>query len=121
MPKQRLLSLTRDDFTWQYFRAGGNGGQKQNKSSTGVRCIHPPSGASAEARDGRSQWQNRQAAFRRCVNSDAFRSWLKRRSSGAVADLAELERQVERAVERDMAPENLRTEVWNGKEWVVSG
>jgi protein subunit release factor B len=66
-PKQLLFSLTRKDFTWQTFRAGGKGGQNQNKVESGVRCIHPPSGARGEARDSRDQWRNKQSAFVRCL------------------------------------------------------
>lgn len=113
-----IFSVTRDDFEWQYFRAGGKGGQKQNKTSSGVRCSHPPSHSSAEARDQRSQLQNRRSAFRRCVESDSFRKWLKRRSSGAMSATSAMEKQIDRAVERLMAEENLLFESWDGERWV---
>lgn len=83
-----------------------------------MRCSHPPSHSTAEARDQRSQWANRQAAFLRCVEQESFQKWLKRRTSGAVASLAELEAEIAREVERAMAPEHLLVEVWDGTEWV---
>ena len=46
--RELLFSVTRDDFTIQTFRAGGKGGQKQNKTDSGVRCIHNASGAVGE-------------------------------------------------------------------------
>ncbi len=56
------FSVTKADCEWQYFRAGGKGGQHQNKTSSGVRVIHHPSEARGESREERSQLQNRKAA-----------------------------------------------------------
>ncbi len=114
-----MLSITRDDFSWDYFRAGGKGGQGQNKRSTGVRCTHPPSGAVGEGRDERSQTQNRRNAFLRCVQSPEFQRWLRHQTSRRVASLAELEAEIAREVERQMAPANLLVEEWDGSGWVT--
>ena len=71
--RELLFSVTRDDFTIQTFRAGGKGGQKQNKTDSGVRCIHNASGAVGEGRDERSQLQNKKNAFKRCIASPKFK------------------------------------------------
>jgi protein subunit release factor B len=47
------------------FRAGGPGGQHQNKTESGVRLTHLPSGITVTARDSRSQHRNRQIALAR--------------------------------------------------------
>ena len=73
-----FLSLTRDDFEIQTFAAGGPGGQHQNTSNTGVRIIHKASGARGEARDSRSQHQNKKRALERLVQDPKFRVWLNR-------------------------------------------
>jgi len=74
--RELLLRVTADDCVRQTFRCGGKGGQNQNKRDTGVRFIHPPSGARGESRDERKQGQNAKIAWRRMAESVAFRRWL---------------------------------------------
>ncbi len=47
------------------FRSGGPGGQHQNKTESGVRLTHLPTGISVISRESRSQHQNRQIAMAR--------------------------------------------------------
>jgi len=47
------------------FRSGGPGGQHQNKTESGVRLTHLPTGISVIARDSRSQHRNRQIVLAR--------------------------------------------------------
>ena len=68
----KILSVTIHDCDVQHFRSGGKGGQNQNKRDTGTRVIHRPSGARGEARDERSQLQNKKLAFRRMAESPTF-------------------------------------------------
>lgn len=68
-----LFSVTLADCDVQTFRAGGKGGQNQNKRDTGVRIIHRVSGARGEARDERSQLQNKRNAFKRMTEHPLFR------------------------------------------------
>lgn len=51
MSRQLLFSVTRDDCDWQTFRAGGKGGQNQNKvSSGGFACSESPDAPEPGAR-----------------------------------------------------------------------
>jgi peptide chain release factor 2 len=47
-----------EDLKRQTFRSGGPGGQHQNKTESGVRYIHIPTGVAAESRSERSQHKN---------------------------------------------------------------
>jgi hypothetical protein len=47
------------------FRGPGPGGQKRNKTSSGVRIAHQPSGLNAIATESRSQQTNRSVALSR--------------------------------------------------------
>lgn len=118
--RKPLVSVTKDDFELQTFRAGGKGGQGQNKRSTGVRLIHKASGARGEARDERSFDQNRKNAFLRLVETSEFKNWLKIETSRALGQVVEVEEYVRKA----MNPKNIRTEVKDERgRWVedVSG
>lgn len=77
MKKELLFRLTERDFIFKAKRGSGKGGQKKNKTSSAIQCFHPPSGAMGEAEDSREQSQNKKTAFKRCVDSIVFQTWLK--------------------------------------------
>ncbi len=52
------IEVKEDDLIKQTFSAGGPGGQHQNKTQSGVRLIHKPTGVRAESRTERSQHKN---------------------------------------------------------------
>ncbi len=113
--RKPLVSITSKDFEVQTFRAGGSGGQNQNKVNSGVRIIHKDSGARGEARDQRTFGQNRKNAFLRLTESATFKNWLKIETSRALGHEIEIEEQVRRA----MDPRNIRVEVKDEKgRWV---
>jgi protein subunit release factor B len=49
----------------EFFTAGGPGGQHRNKTESGVRLTHRPTGVTVSATERRSQSQNRGAALER--------------------------------------------------------
>ncbi len=75
--KKLLFSVSVNDCEQQFFTCGGKGGSGKDTSNNGVRLIHKPSGASAEARDTRSQKTNRRAAWLKLVKSKKFLAWHK--------------------------------------------
>ena len=100
MAKELAFSVTLKDCKLDTFSAGGPGGQHQNTSNTGVRITHLASGAVGESREHRSQLQNKQAAFRRMVESGKFQAWKNKKLWGNPLS-------PEEQVELDMRPENL--------------
>lgn len=113
MTRAKVLSVTIADCTVQTFRAGGKGGQNQNKRDTGVRIIHKESGAVGESREHRTQLENKRAAFRRMADSAKFKVWLNRMLYGH----AELEREVQAQMAK---AQDFVTEVKRDGKWVGS-
>lgn len=112
--RKHVGTVTKDDCTWQFFRAGGSGGQSQNKSDSGCRCIHKESGAVGESREHKSQLQNRRAAFKRMAGTKEFKLWV-RKQAGIDAKLPD----PEEVVARQMHPSNLLVEVREDGKWVT--
>ena len=106
-----IFSVTMKDCELQTFAAGGKGGQHQNTANTGVRIIHRPSGAVGEARDNRSQLQNKHAAWRRMANSQKFKIWLNKQLWHGTME-------PEQRAAGDMALKNLLIEGKKNGRWV---
>lgn len=64
----KTVKVDERDLEWDYFRAGGKGGQHQNKTSSACRVTHKPTGLSFESRNHRKQSQNRKAALTNLIN-----------------------------------------------------
>ena len=77
MPKFEMeeIDIKKDDLKVDTFRSSGAGGQHVNKTESGVRFTHLPTGIVAESTDGRSQHKNREIAIQRLYQkiSDAQR------------------------------------------------
>ena len=59
------IDIKKDDLKVDTFRASGAGGQHVNKTESGVRFTHIPTGIAAESTDSRSQHKNRDIALSR--------------------------------------------------------
>lgn len=59
------IDIRKDELRTDTFRASGAGGQHVNKTESGVRFTHLPTGIAAESTDSRSQHKNREIALQR--------------------------------------------------------
>ena len=67
MPKfeEEEIDIKKDELKTDTFRAQGAGGQHVNKTESGVRFTHLPTGIVAESTESRSQHKNREIALQR--------------------------------------------------------
>ena len=61
------IDIRKDDIKTDTFRASGAGGQHVNKTESGVRFTHLPTGVVAESTESRSQHKNREIAMGRLI------------------------------------------------------
>lgn len=114
--REKILSVTIHDCEVQTFRVSGNGGQKVNKTESGVRVIHRPSGARGESTETRSQHTNKRTAFIRMTEAPKFKVWLMI-ATGKMKSTEQLEKEID----NDLAnPARLRVEVKDEKgRWIT--
>lgn len=86
MPKFEMedINITKDQLKVDTFRASGAGGQHVNKTDSGVRFTHLPTGIAAESTDSRSQIKNREIAIQRLY--DKIRTVKQQKHDSEQAD-----------------------------------
>ena len=69
LPKLEMedVDIRKEDIRTDVFRASGAGGQHVNKTESGVRFTHLPTGVVAESTESRSQHKNRDIAMGRLI------------------------------------------------------
>lgn len=80
-PEPTEFVFAEKDLEIQTFSAGGPGGQHQNKTQSGVRVIHKPTGLAFEGRSERSQGRNKEEAIARLRAELANRAFLEAQKS----------------------------------------
>lgn len=109
--KKLLFTVTAKDCEWSYTRGTGNGGQKKNKTSSAVHCMHRPSGAHGYSESSRSQAENKQQAFEKMYNSSEFQRWVNIEFMKRSGEMNEIDRQVERELAK------VKTEIKIDGKW----
>ena len=114
MTKEVLFTVGANDCDWTYMRGTGPGGQKRNKTSSKVRCLHRASGAIGESDETRSQHDNKRLAFRKMAETAEFKAWHKIETAKRVGTLVSIEDNVNQA----MRDSNLKVEGRVDGKWV---
>lgn len=61
------MKITEDQFRFEWFSGTGKGGQHRNKHQNCCRCIHEPTGISANGTSSRSREDNKRSAYAVCL------------------------------------------------------
>jgi peptide chain release factor 1 len=84
-PTEVQIEIKRDDVRRDTFRSGGPGGQHQNKTESGVRLVHLPTGVVAECRTEKSQHKNEDQCWR-MLRSRIFEQMQEQERARRAAD-----------------------------------
>lgn len=113
MDKDLLFSITKDDFTFDYFSGSGPGGQHKNRHKNCVRCFHKESGAVGTGQEERVLNQNKKNAFKRCVKSKEFQIWLNKKIYECQKGIT-----FDKKIDEMIKPENIKIETWDDDKWL---
>lgn len=110
--KEILFSVTANDCRWSYTKGSGAGGQKRNKTSSAVHCIHDPSGARGYSESSRSQLENKRDAFFKMVETPEFKKWHRTETLRRNGQMALIDSIVERELTK------VKLEIREDGKWV---
>jgi len=113
--KQTLVtSVTKKDLKVDYFRCGGPGGQKVNKTSSGVRFTHEPSGTVVQSTESRKRSENERICIRKLGEHPKFIAWAKKMAAKDAMD----KDLIEERLDKMLLPFNYKVEVFEEGKWV---
>src|SRR5580700_1040217 len=85
------ITLSKDDVIESFIRSSGPGGQNVNKVATCVALLHKPTGIIVKCREFRTQFQNRQQAWK--LLNEALQERLDQQRLHAKAKREKIRRQ----------------------------
>jgi protein subunit release factor A len=112
--KELLFSITKKDFSIDYYSGTGAGGQHRNKHQNCVRLKHLDSGVVATGQSSRSRQQNLREALHSLIANVTFKLWHTRKVNECLTG-----KTVADAVDEMMCDENIKIETVNDDgKWV---
>ena len=103
--KENLFSVTAKDCDFEPYKGSGAGGQKKNKTSSAMRCIHRESGATGQCENYREQPLNKKEAFKRMSQTKKFQDWIRIEAARKTGELLKIEEYVENEIKRNVLVE----------------
>lgn len=114
MPRELLFSVQGTELKMQTFTVSGAGGQGRDHVNTGVRFVHPESGATGECREHREQGRNKRAALVKMTKHPKFTFWVHEK-----VKVIDGKKTAEQIVEEMMARvEDIKVEYQVDGKWV---
>lgn len=115
MAKSKLFSVSIKDCKVDTFIGPGNGGQKKQRTHSGIRITHEPSGAIGKCSENREQHLNKRVAFKKMAESKEFKNWAKLQAAKLQGKPT-----VEELVDKAMELKNLKVEIKSSDgSWTV--
>lgn len=62
------MKITEEQFKFEWYSGTGKGGQHRNKHQNCCRCIHEPTGITANGTSSRSREDNKRSAYITCLS-----------------------------------------------------
>lgn len=112
--KERITLVSEKDLEISYFVGPGHGGQKKQKTHSGVNIIHRESGAVGRCSEDRSQARNKRTAFERMIKTPKFKFWLNKKLF-ELREKESMEEQIEKEVNN---PSKTKCEIKKDGKWV---
>jgi protein subunit release factor A len=109
---ERVTILSKKDVDISYFIGSGKGGQKKQKTHSGVQIIHRESGAIGRSSDSRSQEQNKKHAFERLTQHPKFKLWMNKK----IFEIRQQE-SMEETIIKDTSPDKIKYEIKVDGKW----
>lgn len=113
MAKELLFSLTKKDFTIEWFSGTGNGGQNRNKHQNCCRIKHPASDSMSTGQSYKERTQNQKEAFTKLMEHPKFKIWHNNKVYEILT-----KKTIAQRVEDEMNDKNIKQEIRVNGKWV---
>lgn len=112
--KEKITLVSKKDLDISYYKGSGDGGQKRQKTASGVQIIHKESGAIGRCDDTRSQFQNKKKAFQRLAATPKMKLFISKR-------LSEIQnnKTLDELIDEQMNEKYLKVEKKEDGKWVA--
>lgn len=112
--REKITIASRKDFEVSYYVGPGHGGQKKQKTHSGVQIIHKETGAIGRCSESRSQAENKGKAFQNLLKTPKMKIWINKKLF-EIREKESMEEQIEKKLNN---PNNVKYEIKEDGKWV---